>query len=212
MKLVKSIRAEMKIEKTEDHILIAAEKLFQRKGMDGARMQEIADEAGISKAMLHYYYRSKRFLFEAVFTKAITLIAPEINRIVNEDTDLFQKIRNFTHSYIDYTQKHPCLPNFIIQELNRDADFIMVLQANKDFPDFRKFQAQVEKEVRDGNIKPIKAEHLFIHLLSFNIFPFMAAPLIKGFLKINDTAYKQLMEDRKEEVTRILINYIQIKE
>lgn len=202
----------MKKENTEDHILDAAEKVFQRKGMEGARMQEIADEAGINKAMLHYYYRSKRFLFEAVFTKAFSLIAPEINRVLNEDTNISQKIKNFTHSYIDFIQKHPYLPNFVIQELNRDSDFLLVLQAKKNFPDFRKFRDQVEKEVEAGTIKPIKAEQLFIHLLSLNIFPFLAAPLIKGFLKIDDTEYKQLMEERKEAITGILINYIQIKE
>lgn len=202
----------MKDEKTEDHILNAAEKVFQRKGMDGARMQEIANEAGINKAMLHYYYRSKRFLFEAVFTKAFSLIAPEINRVVNEDTDLFQKIKNFTHSYIDFIQKHPYLPNFIIQELNRDSEFINVLQAKKGFPDFRNFQAQVEKEVQEGNIRPIKGEQLFIHLLSLNIFPFLAAPLLQGFLRIDNKAYKNLMEERKEEISNIIINYLQVKE
>lgn len=202
----------MKDEKTEDQILQAAEKVFQRKGMDGARMQEIANEAGINKAMLHYYYRSKRFLFEAVFSKAFSLIAPEINRVVNEDISLFEKIKKFTYSYIDFIQKHPYLPNFIIQELNRDSDFINVLQSRKGFPDFRKFQAQVEQEVRDGKIRPIKAEQLFIHLLSLNIFPFLAAPLLQGFLKINNDTYKVLMEERKEEVTNIIINYIEIKE
>ncbi|MCY2687632.1 TetR/AcrR family transcriptional regulator [Salinimicrobium sp. TH3] len=202
----------MKDEKTEDQILDAAEKVFQRKGMDGARMQEIANEAGINKAMLHYYYRSKRFLFEAVFSKAFSLIAPEINRVINEDIPLFEKIRKFTHSYIDFIQKHPYLPNFIIQELNRDQDFMNVLQKKKGFPDFRNFRSQVEQEVHEGNIRPIKAEQLFIHLLSLNIFPFLAAPLFKGFLNIDDNCYKELMEERKEEITNMIINYLEIKE
>lgn len=202
----------MKDDKTEDQILEAAEKVFQRKGMDGARMQEIANEAGINKAMLHYYYRSKRFLFEAVFSKAFSLIAPEINRIINEDIPLFEKIRKFTYSYIDFIQKHPYLPNFIIQEVNRDSDFINVLQKKKGFPDFRNFRDQVEQEVSKGNIRPIKAEQLFIHLLSLNIFPFLAAPLFKGFLNINDKMYNSLMEERKEEITKMIINYLQIKE
>lgn len=201
----------MKDENTEEHILDAAEKVFQQKGMDGARMQEIANEAGINKAMLHYYYRSKRFLFEAVFTKAFSIIAPEINKVINEDIPLFEKIRKFTYRYIDFIQKHPYLPNFIIQELNRDSDFINVLQSKKGFPDFRNFQAQVEQEVRDGKIRPIKAEQLFIHLLSLNIFPFLASPLLKGFLKIDDKTYKDLMEERKEEVANIIINYLQVK-
>lgn len=201
----------MKDEKTEDQILDAAEKVFQRKGMDGARMQEIANEAGINKAMLHYYYRSKRFLFEAVFSKAFSLIAPEINRVVNEDIPLFEKIRKFTNSYIDFIQKHPYLPNFIIQELNRDSDFLKVLQSKKGFPDFRNFQAQVEQEVRERKIRPIKAEQLFIHLLSLNIFPFLAAPLFKGFLNINDKTYEVLMEERKEEITSLIIHYLETK-
>ena len=67
-----------KNEKTEVQILEAAKNVFQFKGMDGARMQEIADKAGINKAMLHYYYRSKQLLFEAVFNQAFSLLAPQL--------------------------------------------------------------------------------------------------------------------------------------
>ena len=70
-----------KDENTESQILNAAKNVFQRKGMDGSRMQEIADEAGINKAMLHYYYRSKQMLFEAVFKGAFSLLAPQLNKI-----------------------------------------------------------------------------------------------------------------------------------
>jgi len=58
-----------KNEKTKILILEAAKSIFQTKWMDGARMREIVNEAGIYKAMLHYYYRSKQALFEAVFKK-----------------------------------------------------------------------------------------------------------------------------------------------
>ena len=61
---------------TETTILNAAKTIFQQKGMDGARMQEIADEAGINKALLHYYYRSKQLLFEAVFKSDFLMLAP----------------------------------------------------------------------------------------------------------------------------------------
>ena len=87
-------------EKIEDareiQILNAAKNVFQKKGMDGARMQEIADEAGINKALLHYYYRSKQQLFEAVFNLAFNLIAPQLNQILNDDSSVEIKIRNFT--------------------------------------------------------------------------------------------------------------------
>ena len=85
----------MKKETTEQQILDAAKIVFQSKGMDGARMQEIADEAGINKAMLHYYYRSKQLLFEAVFKQAFSLLAPQLNSILNDDSSIEDKLHLF---------------------------------------------------------------------------------------------------------------------
>ena len=119
---------------TESSILDAAKRIFQNKGMDGARMQEIADEANINKAMLHYYFRSKELLFEAVFTNAFALLAPQLNAILNDDSSIEEKIKKFTFNYISFIIKHPYLPNFIIQELNRNPDFILKLYKTNGFP------------------------------------------------------------------------------
>jgi AcrR family transcriptional regulator len=197
-----------KDENTENHILNAAENVFQRKGMDGARMQEIANEAGINKAMLHYYYRSKQLLFEAVFKKAFSLLAPELNKILNDDSSIEVKIRNFTQNYISFIIKHPYLPYFVIQELNRNPDFILKIKDGKGFPNIEKFKGQVTAEVENGILIPIKGEQLFINILALNIFPFVATPLIKAFVNIDDRSFKQLMEDRKNEVADFIINAI----
>jgi len=195
---------------TESIILNAAKKVFQRKGMDGSRMQEIADVAGINKAMLHYYYRSKQMLFEAVFKNAFTLLAPQLNAILNDDSTVEDKIINFTNNYITFIIKHPYLPNFIIQELNRNPEFILKIQNNNGFPNIEKFKKQVDVEVRNGNIRSIKGEQLFINILALNIFPFVATPLIKGFVNIDDKAFNKLMEARKTEVANFIINSIKI--
>lgn len=200
-----------KNENTESQILSAAKEVFQRKGMDGSRMQEIADEAGINKAMLHYYYRSKQLLFEAVFKSAFSMLAPQLNEIINADTSIYEKIRNFSSNYVAFVLKHPYLPNFIIQELNRNPDFVKKLIAEKKFPNISKFKNQVNEKVEEGVIRPIKAEQLFINIISLNIFPFIGAPLLKGFVNVNDGTYKQLMEDRKTEIADFIINSIKIK-
>jgi len=193
---------------TEHQILEAAKHVFEVKGMDGARMQEIADKANINKAMLHYYYRSKQLLFEAVFKNAFSLLAPQLNTILNDDSSIEDKIRNFTSNYITFVIKHPYLPNFIIQELNRNPDFITNLKTNIGFPNLEKFTKQVQNEVEQGNIRPLSAEQLFINILSLNIFPFVAKPLIIAFTSTNNTTYKQLMEERKSEVANFIINAI----
>lgn len=195
----------------ENNILNAAKEIFERKGMAAARMQEIADEAGINKSMLHYYYRSKQLLFEAVFKSAFSMLAPQLNEIINADTSIFEKIRNFSSNYIAFVIKHPYLPNFIIQELNRNPDFVKKLVAEKNFPNISKFKQQVNEKVEEGIIKPIKAEQLFINIISLNIFPFIGAELLKGFVNVNDESYKQLMEDRKTEVAEFIINAIKLK-
>lgn len=200
--------AKHKDNKTEEQILEAAQKIFQSKGMDGARMQEIADKASINKAMLHYYYRSKQLLFEAVFKKAFTLLAPQLNAILNDDSSLEDKIKNFTHNHISFILKHPYLPNFIIQELNRNPQFIEKIKTNVAFPNIDKFKEQVKNEVDKGTIKPISAEQLFINIISLNIFPFVASPLIKAFTDADDKTFKTLMEARKKEVADFIINSI----
>ncbi len=195
---------------TETGILKAAKRVFQKKGMTGARMQEIADEAGINKAMLHYYYRSKEKLFEAVFKNAFSLLAPQLNKVINAESSLFDKINDFTTSYISFVIKHPYIPNFVIQELNRNPDFVQKLVSEEHFPNIEKFKNQVEECIKKGTIRPISAEQLFINILALNIFPFIGAPLLKGFTKTNHTEYKKLMKERKTLVAEFIINAIKL--
>lgn len=196
---------------TENIILEAAKRVFQNKGMDGARMQEIADEANINKAMLHYYFRSKHLLFEAVFKNAFSLLAPQLNAILNDDSSIEDKIKNFTFNYINFVIKHPYLPNFIIQELNRNPDFINHLQPIISFPNIDKFKKQVDFEVEKGLIISISAEQLFINILALNIFPFVAKPLIKAIINIDEKMMNNLIDARKTEVSNFIINAIKIK-
>jgi TetR/AcrR family transcriptional regulator len=203
---------DIKDKNTEYQILEAAKTVFQSKGMDGSRMQEIADKAGINKAMLHYYYRSKQLLFEAVFKHAFSLLAPQLNKILNDDSSIEDKIRNFTFNYISFISKHPYLPNFIIQELNRNPEFAQNFRHTEGFPNIEKFKLQLNEEIEKGIIKPIKAEQLFINILALNVFPFIAKPLLKTFINIDEVSYNQLIESRKIEVADFIINSIKYSE
>lgn len=198
----------MKKETTEQQILDAAKTVFQSKGMAGARMQEIANYAGINKAMLHYYFRSKELLFEAVFKQAFSLLAPQLNVILNDDSSIEDTIRNFTSNYISFMMKHPYLPNFIIQELNRNENFILKLKENTGFPNLEKFKSKVEEEINKGILKPIDADQLFVNIIALNIFPFLGKPLIKAFTDKDEKTYKKFVENRKIDVANFIINSI----
>jgi AcrR family transcriptional regulator len=73
---------------TEERIFESATEIFIEKGMDGARMQDIANHAGINKALLHYYYRSKEHLFEAVFEKLATVMFSRFSPVFDEKASL----------------------------------------------------------------------------------------------------------------------------
>lgn len=195
---------------TEIAILNAAKRIFHQKGMQGARMQEIADEADINKALLHYYFRNKQLLFEAVFKNAFLLLAPQLNKIINSDSSLFEKIKGFSNNYISFIMKHPYLPNFIIQELNRNPNFLNQIIEKEHFPSIEKFKKQVDQCIAHGTIIPINSSQLFINLVSLNVFPFLATPLLKSFLNLNDADYQQLLEQRKTEVADFIINSIKV--
>ena len=121
----------LKDRKTEERILESAKKVFYNKGIDGARMQEIANEANINKAMLHYYFRNKEALFDAVFAEASQIIFPQVNELLNIEMPLFEKIRQFSDKYISLLSENPVIPVFVIKEMNNNPEKFIKAFSNK---------------------------------------------------------------------------------
>ena len=193
---------------TEEKIFNAARIVFQKKGFAGARMQEIADEAGINKAMLHYCFKNKELLFQAVFMNAFSQLAPQINEIFNSRDSIFDKIKKFTNSYISFVIQNPYLPQFVIQEMNNNPEFVLSFLKNENRPNPTLLIAQIEKEIADGIIKPINPKHLLMNMISMTVFPFAAQMMIKGILQISDTEFNTMMEERKTSIAEQIINSI----
>lgn len=194
---------------TKDRILSAAKKVFTTRGMAGARMQDIADEAGINKALLHYYYKDKDKLFETVFLEEAQKFFPKINAIFNSDEPLFQKIEQFVSEYIDEMQENPYLPWFVINEINRDPDqFLYRIWGKDNLPKPGKLLEQVEQEVKAGRIRKINPIHLLMNMLSMTIFPFVGKPMFVRNLRMSDKQFREIMEQRKKEVPAFIISAI----
>lgn len=193
---------------TEEKIFEAARSIFQKKGFAGARMQEIADEAGINKAMLHYCFKNKQLLFEAVFKNAFSQLAPQINEIFNSQDSVFDKIRKFTSSYISFVVHNPYLPQFVIQEMNNNPEFVMAFLENEKRPNPAALLTQIEKEIAEGIIKPINPKQLLLDIFSMTVFPFAAQTLVKGMIQISDSEFNLMMEERKTTIAIQIINSI----
>lgn len=202
--------AKLKFEKsTSDKILAAAKVVFMTKGMAGARMQDIANEAGINKALLHYYFRNKEQLFEVIFEQATHDLFPRINQIIDSDLPLFKRIELFCEEYITVMTENPYLPMFVMYEMHQNPErFIRKMWTKHDAPRPGKFLEVIEKEIQKGTIKKISPLHLLMNMLSLTIFPFVGKPLFQFNLKIDELQYRAIMEQRKTEIPRFIIDAI----
>ena len=154
-----------KEECTEARILEAAKKVFILNGQEGTTMQLIADEAGINKSLLHYYFRSKEKLFAAVFSFAIQNFLPNLKEILGRNLDLFQKIEQVVEAYMSMLIKNRFIPAFILHEINRDPDRLYQLFLDSGLIPgiiLDEFDAAINK----GHIRMVDPRHLIINILS----------------------------------------------
>jgi len=186
---------------TEQKIKEAAKKVFIKKGLAGARMQDIADQAGINKALLHYYFRSKEKLFEIIFDESVQVLMPQLNSILEKDAPVLEKIKGFATFYIDNLLQNPHMPLFVIHEASQNPQrLVRKIRALKSKPEPAVFIKQVQQEIAAGVLKPVDPMHLFIHVVSLCIFPFVARPMLKAIAHMDDRTFAMLMEQRKKEV------------
>ncbi len=197
---------------TEEKILEAAKDVFIRKGMDGARMQEIANKAGINKALLHYYYRTKEKLFLSVFKIALQSFLPKILHMLESDMSLFDKIRSFVKKYTSLLTRNPFIPMFILQEINRQPEQVIeTIHSTGLQPEI--FYRQVNDAIDKGEIHPIDPRQLVINMLALCVFPIIARPLVQGILFGGDKKeYSIFLDKRVEEVPEFIINAIKKEE
>jgi len=193
---------------TEQKILEAAKQVFMEKGLDGARMQDIADKAGINKALLHYYFRSKEKLFEMIFIEEARKFMPKVTSIMMSELTLFEKVEKFVGEYIDTLLQNPLLPIFILNEINRNPKEAIKKIFGNQRPPIDKVEEHVAKLVKKGEIKPIKGYELMVNMVSLCIFPFLARPMVQWVTKTNDEEFLKLMELRKKTVVKFVIDSV----
>ena len=187
----------MSSDTTKEKIIQSAHNVFIRKGMDGARMQEIADEAGINKALLHYYFHSKEQLFKEVFYGILSKLIPGLVRIFKGEGTLLDKIEALVTEYDTFMLRNPYLPQFVFREINRDPDQLSGFMSDQGL-NFELIERMINQEVNAGNIRPITFPHLFANLIGMIVIPYIGRPLFQRKLFKNDPVeYDRFLDERK---------------
>ena len=191
---------------TETQILEAAKKVFIRKGFAGARMQEIADEAQINKSMLHYYFRSKEFLFERIMQDSIEVMLPTFMRVISGEGSVIEKVESLVDAYIDNFLKNPHIPMFVLSEISQNrTGFLDKMKLNmKAIDQPNGFLKQIMSEQEQGIIKQMPPNQILINTVSLIIFPFLAKPMLMEMFDVSDDNYLVMMDKRKALIKSFL--------
>lgn len=198
---------------TERRILQAARSVFVRRGTAGARMHEIAEEAGVNQALLHYYFRSKDGLSAAVFREVAGRLIPAVLTVLDSDDPLERKIEVFVHLYIDTVRHTPFLPGYILAELHHHPERLpaMVSQVAGALPAppaaalTRRLDAQLRERAAAGVIRSITPVQFLANVLGLCVFPFVARPMLTVAFGMDDSAFERFLDERRAELPGFIL-------
>lgn len=193
------------IQNTENKIFEAARIVFHQRGFNGARMQEIANEAGINKALLHYYFRNKEALFEKVLNESFSEIASRINEIFLSEMTLMSKIGIFVSFYIGFVSRNSFILHFINNSLYEKPERLReIAERNNISPGL--LLDQLGRQVREELGVEYDPLQLFVNLFSLVVFPIVARPLLQSLFQVGDRKMEELFEERKKNIPTFIEN------
>ena len=195
----------------EQQILEAAEREFLEKGYDGARTTSIAKAAGVTHAMLHYYFRTKEQLFERFIDKKMSEVVPLLTHLFgNSDLPLVERIEETISVHFDFVATNPDLPRFLINEIlpyKERCDLFYSKMANF-LHLFDNLQREVNEAAARGEVEQFNVLLLFQSVLSLNIFPSLMINIIENLMSNNEQSMKEIFAQRKAENIELIMRRI----
>lgn len=198
---------------TEARILDAARAVFLRRGTAGARMQEIAAEAGVNQALLHYYFRTKDHLAKAAFERAASQLMPAVIQVLASDGELEEKIARVIELELDHLSRAPYLPGYIISEISHHPERVRALigAITGLSPEVIRprivatLGRQLHERITSGAIRPIAPDQFIVNLMSLCIFPFAARPMISALLGLDEAGFAAFIARRRDDLTAFFL-------
>ena len=189
-----------KKDQTEYIIKETAKKLFFKEGKFNATTQEIADEAGVNRTLINYYFRSRNNLFKIVFEEAKKIEVSKTESIMDSNLNFKDKISNFIDFSLEMNLEFPYLESYIVSQINQGIPY----QREHIKEQTIEFFKNVEKAMDEGIIDRMEPIQFLLNMISLINFPMAMRPLIQENLKISEEDYKRILKERKEIILKTL--------
>ncbi len=200
----------------EVRILEAARRVFTRYGTAGARMQQIAAEAGVNQALIHYYFRSKEQLAERIFVEAIGKLVQGLVPAIAAEATLEQVIERFVYGYIDGLRESPFIPSYVLSESYHYPERLepLIRRAFGTVPSaigtgvLARVTQLVDEAVAAGRMRPMTPRQLLINVLAMVVFPFAARPVLMTIMGLDEDGFDQLLTERRATLPGFILTAI----
>ena len=191
---------------TEILIKETAKRVFFQKGLLNATTQQIADEAGVNRALIHYYFRSRDQLFRTVLEEAVNETRNKVDSIFNSEELFKVKISKYLDVFIDRNAEYPYIQNFIITEIMQDPEKMKEHFSRKRNHMLKHIVPPLKKEIENGNMEPVDPEHFIVNMMSMCSYPLVAKPFIQNMFSYDDKMYRKFLKERKQVIYKVLFN------
>ena len=196
----------------EQQILAAAEQEFLTRGYDGARTTSIAQAAGVTHAMLHYYFRTKEQLFERIVDEKFETMSHSMFAIMGDPSlPIVERIKGGIEAHFDFVAQNPLLPRFVINEIiSRPERYDVLYKRVGAIIDnvYRGLQSEINRLAERGEIERVDIKMLFISIMSLNIFAFLAYPFMEPLMGELMANRERFLAERKAENIETILRRI----
>jgi TetR/AcrR family transcriptional regulator len=165
-------------------LIATAQRLLSEKGFGEVGLREIAKAAGVTPAMVSYYFGDKAGLYEAVFVETLEAFLGRIQKVAAEAGPDGLPIERFLQVYFQTMMEQPWLPNLLLREVaTRDSPFRKLF--------VEKFAGQattllpglIARQIETGRLRAdLDPKHTLLSVLGMMVFPVIAAPVLGPLL------------------------------
>ena len=191
---------------TQEKIKQKARILFFQKGLLNATTQEIADEAGVNRALIHYYFRSREQMLELILDETLMEKKDRVRSILSSQASFREKIARYIGAVIDMGLMYPYLENFIISETARNPEKIREFCGREKVKSSDLIREELDAEIKKGAIMPISAEHFMVNLSAMCNYPLLAKSVLQTVHGMTDASYRKFLQERKQVIFRTIFN------
>jgi AcrR family transcriptional regulator len=191
---------------TRERILAAAHRVFVQQGTSKARTQEIADEAGVNKALVHYYFGTKEALADAVFAAAASTFLPRVFALLGDESlSLEAKVRGVVREQLDFHLSRPYLAAYVVTEAHTQSDRVQAVMRRAGTLPLGVLRRQLNAAAAAGEIRRISAEQFVVSLMGLLVFPFLVRPVLEVIIGLDAERFPAFIDARKRDLAAFFL-------